>query len=278
MGASSRNECDRPCRSPDRGWQDQRHQKPPATPGVSSLITTDSVSAPMLVRTFAALLLDFDGTIVDSEPRHCEAHRRFLATQGITASDADLIGNIGKSDRLFYLELMARHGKTGDVLEWMAGKTDLLLDIYRAEGLALRPGVRALLDHAFAEGVPVCVVTSTERRIAALGLELIGLDRRLPSRVCYEDVTRRKPDPQPYQLAAARLGVPPERCLVVEDSATGVTAAVAAGAVTMGFVGLTSADQLTAAGASRCIHSLDELVPLHSLPGATATFKRIKRV
>lgn len=231
----------------------------------------------MLVRTFAALLLDFDGTIVDSEPRHCEAHRRFLATQGITTSDADLVGNIGKSDRLFYLDLMARHGKSGDVLAWMAGKTDVLLDLYRSDGLELRPGVRALLDHAFAEGVPVCVVTSTEQRIAALGLELVGLDRRLPARVCYEDVARRKPDPQPYLLAASRLGVPPERCLVVEDSTAGVTAGVAAGAVTVGFVGLTGAAQLSAAGAGRCVHSLDELVPMQSLPGATATFKRIRR-
>lgn len=228
----------------------------------------------MLVRTFAALLLDFDGTIVDSEPRHCAAHRRFLATQGISASDAELIGNIGKSDRLFYLELMARHGKTGDVLKWMAGKTAMLLDIYRAEGLELRPGVCALLEHAFAEGVPVCVVTSTERRVAALGLEMIGLDRRLAARVCYEDVARRKPDPEPYQLAAARLGVPPERCLVVEDSTTGVAAAVAAGAVTIGFIGLTGEEHLAAAGASRCVRSLHELVPMQSLPGATATFKR----
>lgn len=231
----------------------------------------------MLIRTFAALLLDFDGTIVDSEPRHCEAHRRFLATQGIVASDAELIGNIGKSDRLFYLDLMARHGKSGDVLEWMAGKTDVLLDLYRSDGLELRPGVRSLLDHAFAEGVPVCVVTSTERRVAALGLEMIGLDRRLAARVCYEDVTRRKPDPEPYRLAASRLGVPPERCLVVEDSTTGVAAAVAAGSVTVGFVGLTGAEHLATAGASRCVHSLQELVPLHALPGATATFKRVAR-
>jgi HAD superfamily hydrolase (TIGR01509 family) len=231
----------------------------------------------MLVRTFAALLLDFDGTIVDSEPRHCEAHRRFLATQGIALGESELVGNIGKSDRLFYLELMTRHRKTGDVVQWMEGKTEVLLELYRTAGLELRPGVRELLDHAFAEGVPVCVVTSTERRVAALGLALIGLDRRLPARVCYEDVARRKPDPQPYLLAAARLGVPPERCLVVEDSTTGVSAAVAAGAVTVGFVGLTGEQQLLAAGASRCVRSLDELVPLNRQPGATATFKRVAR-
>lgn len=231
----------------------------------------------MSVRTFAALLLDFDGTIVDSEPKHCEAHRRFLASQGITASDDELYGNIGKSDRLFYLDLMARHGRSGDVQAWMEAKTAILMDLYRSDGLELRPGVRALLDHAWSEGVPACVVTSSERRLAALGLELTGLARRLPMRVCYEDVVRRKPDPAPYLLAAARLGVPPERCLAVEDSANGARSACSAGAVVVGFIGLTSGEALADAGAGRCIHALDELIPLQAQPGATATFKRAKR-
>jgi HAD superfamily hydrolase (TIGR01509 family) len=229
----------------------------------------------MSTRTFAAILLDFDGTTVDSEPKHCAAHRRFLATQGIELSDAEIYGNIGKSDRLFYLDLMARFGKQGDVFAWMAAKTELLLEIYRAEGLDLRPGVRELLDHAFEQGVPVHLVTSTERRVANLALQLVGLDRRLPNRVCYEDVERRKPAPDPYLLAATRLGVPPQRCLALEDSASGVTSAATAGALTIGLVGLTKANDLLAAGAKRCVESLAELIPLHAQPGATSTFRRV---
>lgn len=228
-------------------------------------------------RTFAAVLIDFDGTIVDSEPKHCAAHRRFLAGQGIEIDDEAIYGNIGKSDRAFYLELMARFGRQGDVDAWMAAKTELLIEIYRSEGLHLRPGIAQLLDHARSEGLACCVVTSTERRVANLALELIGFGQRLPMRVCYEDVATRKPHPAPYLLAASRLGVPIERCLVIEDSVSGVTSGVAAGANTVGLIGLTSEAALLAAGAARCVRSLDELIPLGHQPGATTTYRRAVR-
>jgi HAD superfamily hydrolase (TIGR01509 family) len=229
----------------------------------------------MKTHTFAAILLDFDGTTVDSEPLHCRAHQHFLARQGINISEAEILGNIGKSDRMFYLELMQRFGKQGDVMAWMAGKTEILKDIYRSEGLILRPGVRELLDDAARHGVPVSLVTSTEREVAALGLAVIGLDKRISARVCYEDVVNRKPAPDPYVLAAKRLGVPPERCLAIEDSPNGVKSAVAAGAVTVALVGMISKADLMAAGASRCVESLTELVPLQVQPGATSTFRRV---
>ena len=229
----------------------------------------------MPTRTFAAILLDFDGTTVDSEPKHCAAHQRFLKTQGIELTEAEIYGNVGKSDRLFYLELMARFGIHGDVFTWMEEKTQALLQIYRSEGLELRPGVKALLDHAFDQGVPVCLVTSTERRVANLGLQIIGLDRRIQNRVCYEDVERRKPAPDPYLLAATRLSVPPQRCLALEDSVSGMTSAVSAGTFAVGLVGLAKAIDLHAAGANRCVDSLAELIPLHLQPGATGTFRRV---
>ena len=228
----------------------------------------------MSTRTFAAILLDFDGTTVDSEPKHCAAHQRFLRSQGIDITEAEIYGNVGKSDRLFYLDLMAKFGKQGDVFQWMEAKTEELLRIYRTEGLQLRPGVKDLLDHAFEQGVTVCLVTSTERRVAEVGLEIVGLAERIRNRVCYEDVERRKPAPDPYLLAAKRLSVPPQRCLALEDSTSGTTAAVAAGALTVGLVGLTSAEAMLGVGAKRCVHSLAELIPLHTQSGATSTFRR----
>lgn len=226
-------------------------------------------------RTFAAILLDFDGTTVDSEPLHCRAHQQFLRVQGIEISEEAIYTNVGKSDRLFYLDLMQRFGKQGEVQQWMDGKTEVLMGIYRSEGLRLRPGAQDLLDHAFEQGVPVCLVTSTERRVAQLGLEILGLDRRIMNRVCYEDVERRKPAPDPYLLAASRLGVPPQRCLALEDSVNGTRSAVAAGALTIGSIGLIAAEDLLAAGAKRCVHSLAELIPLAAQPGATNTFRRV---
>ncbi len=208
----------------------------------------------------AALFLDLDGTLVDSEPLHIEAHRRFLASQGVAFSVDDLAGNIGKGDIAFYRALVERQQLGAvDVLDWTRRKTQVLMEIYRGEGLPIRPGMAALLDRAFASGVFVAVVTSSDRALCVLSLEVTGLDRRLPMRVCYEDVTHHKPHPQPYLLAAERLSVPPANCVVVEDSESGVRSARAAGCTVIGFAGLVSAERQLAAGAHRCISHGDQV-------------------
>jgi sugar-phosphatase len=225
--------------------------------------------------SYAALLLDLDGTLVDSEPRHVETHRRFLATQGITASDELCEGNIGKGDQAFYQGLIDTHHVSGDAAEWVRKKTDLLMESYRITGLALRPGVHELLGRAFVDGIPCVVVTSAERRLCTLSLAVVGLDHRLPSRVCWEDTAGHKPDPAPYRLAARRMGVPPERCLVIEDSPSGVKSGKAAGCTVVGYPGLVASRELLAAGADRCIGSLAEA--LATAPAASARAQAARR-
>jgi HAD superfamily hydrolase (TIGR01509 family) len=210
--------------------------------------------------SYAALLLDLDGTLVDSEPRHFVAHERFLATVGMPVTRAEVVGNVGKGDRAFYRSLCARQGVTVDVVDWVQRKTDVLMQLYRDEGLPLRPGVHDLLERAAQRGIFAHVVTSAERRLAALTLEVTGLAARLPARICHEDVTAHKPSPEPYLLACQRLGVPPARCLVVEDSLSGVRAGVAAGCTVVGFAGIVTGDELRAVGAHRIVDSLAEVV------------------
>jgi sugar-phosphatase len=224
--------------------------------------------------SYAALLLDLDGTLVDSEPRHVEAHRTFLATQGIAASDELCFGNIGKGDHSFYQRLIEEHRVTGDAAEWVRRKTAMLMESYRIKGLALRPGVHELLDHSFRDGLPCVVVTSAERSLCALTLDVTGLARRLPSRICYEDTPAHKPDPAPYLLAARRMGVPPERCLVVEDSISGVKSAKAAGCAVCAFPGLIGERELANAGADRVVASLAEVLTPPQLASARAQSAR----
>ena len=200
-----------------------------------------------------------DGTIVDSEPRHFEAHKRFLASVQMPVSHADVVGNVGKGDQVFYRSLLERTGRTADVVDWVQRKTDVLMGMYRSDGIDLRPGVLGLLAHAAESGVFTHVVTSAERELAALTLTVTGLAQRLPARICHEDVISHKPNPEPYLLAAARLSVPPARCVVIEDSLSGVKAGVAAGCQVVGFVGIISADELRAAGAHYTVMTLDEV-------------------
>ncbi len=221
--------------------------------------------------TYAALLLDLDGTLVDSEPRHFHAHRTFLATQGITATDEMVVGNIGKGDHSFYQHLMKTHGISADAAAWVERKTALLMESYRIEGLALRPGVHELLARALAEGIACTVVTSAERRLCALSLDVAGLAKRLASRICHEDTVEHKPHPAPYLLACRRLSVPPQRCLVIEDSVSGVRSGKAAGCTVFASPGLVSAAELLAAGADRCVASLAEA--LDGMPSSSTRLR-----
>ncbi len=210
----------------------------------------------------AALLLDMDGTLLDTEPLHVEAHRRFLASVGIKATDEELLGNIGKGDESFYADLIQRHARSGDAAAWVAEKTTLLIGIYRDQGVRLHAGAEVLLNHAWRHGITCLVVTSSERALAAAALEAAGLARRLTLRVCREDTVRHKPHPEPYLLACRRLAMPAAACLVVEDSPSGIAAGRTAGCPVAALAGHFTPECLSAAGAQRVVASLDQLLPL----------------
>ncbi len=199
----------------------------------------------------AALLLDLDGTLVDTEPRHIRAHEIFLARQDMPFTAQDLLDNIGHSDQALFSLLAQRQGREVDVAAWVTGKTEVLLEVYRDEGLPSQPGAAEVIDQARAMGLTCMVVTSSERRVAVAALTAGGLIDRLPMRICREDTPRHKPHPEPYLLACKRL--------------SGVRAAVAAGMTVIGYQSLVSAKDLANAGARRVVSDLRELLPLADL-------------
>ncbi len=210
--------------------------------------------------TAAAILIDLDGTLVDSEPLHFEAHRRFLPRVGIRVTEADLHGNIGRGDAVFYRDLMAAQGVQGDADAWVRQKTEVLIGIYRDQGLALGKGGRELVAWLRQTGLGRAIVTSSARNLATAAVTAAGVAADFPARICREDVVHHKPDPAGYLLAAARLGVPAERCLAVEDSEAGVASAHAAGCRVLAIPAFISADRLTRAGADRCLADLSEVI------------------
>jgi HAD superfamily hydrolase (TIGR01509 family) len=102
-----------------------------------------------------------------------------------------------------------------------------MAELVRERGVQLMPGAAGLLAEIEAAGIPFALVTSAEREIMDAALAVIGV--QFPATVCAADVTRKKPDPEPYLRAAALLGAAPERCVALEDSPTGLAAAHAAG-------------------------------------------------
>lgn len=177
---------------------------------------------------YEAVLFDFDGVIVDSEPVHYRCWCEVLATIGITF-DWDYYHQnfIGVSDRRMAEELGAMADPPRAAEEIYAlypRKTEIFRERMQHE-LPFAAGIAELLPqlHAY----KLAVVSSSRASEVAPVLIAGGLMDRLDTTVFGDDVTRHKPDPEPYLKAASLLGV--TRALVVEDSEAGQASGLAAG-------------------------------------------------
>jgi HAD superfamily hydrolase (TIGR01509 family) len=174
-----------------------------------------------------AVLFDMDGLLIDSEPLWLESETAVMARLGAdwtTADQAQLLGGSLKRTVRYLMGKATRPASPALVAEWlMAGVCDLV----RERGVPLQPGAAELLAEVAAAGLPHALVTSSERRFMDAVLARTGL--RFDVLVCANDVSRTKPDPEPYLLAAKLLGTDPARCVALEDSPNGVASAEAAG-------------------------------------------------
>jgi HAD superfamily hydrolase (TIGR01509 family) len=109
-------------------------------------------------------------------------------------------------------------------------RQDNFLELLRDEGLEAYPGVRELIAGALASNrFVVAIATSSTRRKSQAVLESAQIPYREMVYVCADDISNKKPNPEVFQVASQRLGLPPGRCVVVEDAPNGVQAALAAG-------------------------------------------------
>jgi HAD superfamily hydrolase (TIGR01509 family) len=204
------------------------------------------------------VIFDCDGVLVDSEPI---AHRVLiekLAEIGVAFTLEEAIATF-----------LGRSVSAGmDVIEARLGgpAPDDFIPAYRAalrEALLAEvevvPGVVEVLD---ALEAPACVASNSGHDVIRAELGRVGLLERFDGRIfSAADVSRSKPAPDLFLHAARTMGVPPDRCTVVEDTAVGVRAAVAAGMTVFGYAGMTPPEALESAGA-RVFRRMDELPAL----------------
>jgi HAD superfamily hydrolase (TIGR01509 family) len=176
----------------------------------------------------AALLLDMDGLLVDSEPLWFQIERGFCRDRGFVWTEELAAPCIGRGLRNT-LDTMGE--RFGFAVEHDRDAAEIEDRYVAAVGdLAFKPGAAALLDAA-AGVVPMALASSSPRRLIAAIVDRFGLQPRLSAIVSGEDVARPKPAPDIFLRAAADLGVPPARCAVLEDSLAGCTAGRAAGMI-----------------------------------------------
>lgn len=214
----------------------------------------------------AALLLDIDGTLTDSDPLHLKAFQEALVARGFNGGQP--------IDEAFYRErISGRHNPeiARDLLPHLPEAEQVAFYEWKearfremAAGGALVPmrGLSDFLAWAEGRGLRLAAVTNAPAANTELMLQGIGMAMRFEHVVLGERCARAKPHPDPYLEGARLLGVGSalDTCLVVEDSPSGVQAGVAAGAVVVGITTSQPAHVLLSAGACCVIESFEELV------------------
>lgn len=187
-----------------------------------------------LPKPVTGLLLDLDGTLVDTEHLHFETAIAVLARQGVRLRAQDLLPYVGWAELPFWQDLKRRHGLRPPAEELLQERSDAYVILMQGRRIEPLPGVRELLDWAFSRALPMAVASSSPRALIGASLEAAGLlDRIRVWRSGHEDAARGKPEPDVYHAAAAALGTEAARCVALEDSPTGARAARASGAFTI---------------------------------------------
>ncbi|MET8943740.1 HAD family hydrolase [Streptomyces sp. NPDC004542] len=185
-----------------------------------------------------ALLFDNDGTLVSSLDSVERCWTRWAREYGITAEEFGRVELHGRPAAEIVADLLP----AGLVPEAVARVEQLEVEDVPGGGVRLLPGTEDFLDSLPADAW--AVVTSATRRLAEARLDAVGI--RPKTLIAADDITRGKPDPEPYLLAARRLGVDPAGCVVFEDAPAGLQAGRAAGMTTVALTTTHRAHELVA--------------------------------
>jgi len=206
------------------------------------------------------VVFDCDGVLVDTERLVVGVEARVLTELGWPHTPEQVVARwMGRSSAAQLSEIADRLGPEKSRL-YDEVTTREIHEVFDRELVAVE-GVETLLDHLDTIGLRTCVASSGTHERMRRTLGITGLHDRLHGRIfSATEVRHGKPAPDLFLHAAARMGVPAERCVVVEDSVYGVQAAVAAGMQVFGYAGgLTAAEMLAGAGATT-VDDLRELV------------------
>jgi len=181
-----------------------------------------------------AVLWDMDGTLIDSEEFHWISWRDTLAKEGIAVTHEQFLSTFGtRNDSILrqWLGSASTPERRGRIAK---AKEELYRDLIRRNGISPLPGVAHWVRRLHQDGWLQAVASAAPRANIVAVLEALSATHIFQGIVSAEDVRRGKPDPEVYLAAAARVAVPPDRCIVVEDALPGVEGAREAGMRSIG--------------------------------------------
>ena len=218
--------------------------------------------------TVRAILWDLDGVLVNSMEFHYQAYQEVLASRGKELSREEYLRElIGLRN---YVILRRVLGDLSDEeVEALAERKEEAFRRLVAGQVKALPGADQLLRRAKEAGLRQAIVSSTPRANIELMLKSLGLWDIFDAIVGEEDAARGKPDPEGFLLAASRLGVAPEECIVIEDAPEEIAAGKAAGMRCIGVTTTRPAEKLSQA--DLVVGSLEDLRVWEFVTGANVT-------
>lgn len=207
-----------------------------------------------------AVIFDMDGVLVDSYHAHWESWRLMAEEIGKPLTEERFVTTFGRTSR----EIIAAHWGADSLTDQEIAEFDRRKEaLYRelvAKDFPVMDGAGELLQALHDSGFRLAVGSSGPPENVALAVERLGAGSLFHALVTGRDVKKGKPDPEVFLVAASRLGVPPERCAVIEDAPVGIAAANAAGMTSIAL--LSTGHTAESVSAARLIvRSLRELSP-----------------
>jgi len=207
-----------------------------------------------------AAIFDMDGVLVDTYHAHFKSWLAMAEPQGLSFTEAEFAPTFGRTSREIIAYFWGDGRFTDEEMAALDDKKEAAFRKIIEADFPAMPGVRTLLRDLHDAGFRLAVGSSGPPENIDLVMDRIGARSLFDAVVTGMDVTRGKPDPQVFLIAAERLGVAPQRCAVVEDAPTGVEAANAAGMVSIGLTSTGRTDESLSA-ATLVVDSLDKLSP-----------------
>lgn len=217
---------------------------------------------------FSAFIFDMDGLVLDTEPTYFAAWQQAAKAMGYQLAPDSFKILSGYHYHQVEMQLQAWLGQDFNLHTFKQLSAEYWRNYVHEYGITVKKGVITLLDYAQQRAIPVCLATNSLAVYAQECLAIAGLAQRFPLIVTGDDVERVKPEPDIFLKAADRMQVDIRRCLVLEDSHTGIVAASAAGAYSVYVPSTLPVDPLTV---ELCDCMMDDLSQVfQSLPAQTA--------
>ncbi|HSI86374.1 MAG: HAD family hydrolase [Candidatus Methylacidiphilales bacterium] len=205
-----------------------------------------------------AAIFDMDGLMLDTEMLFKRGWMHALKLHGQAMGDDIFVRMIGRTAVDSERMLLAEYGPDFPLLDVRVDCEKWIRAYVGEHGVPKKPGIVELLEHLKRAGIPLAVATSTARFHAEPRLMLAGLWPYFQASVCGDEVSAGKPNPEIFLRAAEKLGMPPQHCVILEDSLAGITGAHAAGAIPIMIPDLVSPTPEVAALTHRIFPSLVE--------------------